>query len=181
MSGGFTGPKEKRRTPAVRVNERIRAPLVRLIDMDGEQLGIMAPQKALEVARDRELDLVEVAPTADPPVCRILDFGKYKYEISRREREARKKQHTLVMKGIRFTPLIDDHDFDTKVRRAKEFLEDGAKVKVTIVFRGRLVAHREFGSQMLERFTEAVGDLAKAEGPAKMEGPRHMVMIFTKK
>ncbi len=141
----------------------------------------MDPRQALELAQDRDLDLVEIAPKANPPVCRILDFGKYKYELSRREREARKKQHVLVMKGIRFTPLIDNHDFETKVKRARGFLEDGAKVKVTIVFRGRLMAHREFGHKMLKRFSEAVEDIAKAESLAKMEGPRHMVMIFSKK
>lgn len=141
----------------------------------------MDPRRALELAQNRDLDLVEIAPTANPPVCRILDFGKYKYELSRKEREARKKQHVLVMKGIRFTPLIDDHDFDTKVKRAREFLEDGAKVKVTVVFRGRLMAHREFGHKMLQRFSEAVEDIGKSESPAKMEGPRHMVMIFAKK
>lgn len=179
--GGLTGQKEKRKAPAIRINERIRAPLVRLIDSDGQQLGIMDPRRALEIARKQDLDLVEVAPTANPPVCKILDFGKYKYEESRREREARKKQHTLVMKGIRFTPLIDDHDFETKVRRAREFLEEGAKLKVTVVFRGRLAAHKEFGHQTLQRFAQAVDDLAKAESTAKMEGPRHMVMIFGKK
>jgi translation initiation factor IF-3 len=152
-----------------------------VIDTGGQQLGIMEPYKALALARERELDLVEVAPTANPPVCRILDFGKYKYEISRREREARKKQHVLVMKGIRLTPLTDDHDFETKVRQAREFIEDGAKVKVTVVFRGRLTLHQEFGHQMLQRFADAIADVGKSEGPAQMEGPRHLGIIFGKK
>jgi translation initiation factor IF-3 len=163
------------------VNERIRAPLVRLIDTQGQQLGIMEPHRALDLARERDLDLVEVAPAADPPVCRILDFGKYKYEISRREREARKKQHVTVLKGIRLSPLTDDHDFETKVRHAKEFLQDGAKVKVTVVFRGRLMAHPEFGQQMLERFAQAVADVGKPEGPPQMETPRHLGIVFGKK
>lgn len=163
------------------MNEQIRAPQVRVIDVDNKQLGILGPREALEIARNRELDLVEIAPKANPPVCRIMDYGKYMYELSRKEREARKKQHVLVMKGIRFTPTIGDGDFNTKVRRAREFLENGAKVKITVVFRGRMMAHKEFGHKMLNRFAEAVADLAKSEAPAKMEGPRHMVMIFGKK
>ncbi|MBM3325269.1 MAG: translation initiation factor IF-3, partial [Calditrichaeota bacterium] len=162
-------------------NERIRAPLIRLIDNNGQQLGIMEPYRALGIARERELDLVEVAPTADPPVCRILDFGKYKYEISRREREARKKQHVMVLKGIRLSPMTDDHDFETKVRHAREFLQEGAKVKVTVVLRGRLMAHPEFAKQTLDRFAAALGDLAKAEAPAQMETPRQMGIVFGRK
>jgi translation initiation factor IF-3 len=174
----FIRPESKDTT---RINERIRAPEVRVIGNDGAQLGVMTVEQALLAARQAEFDLVEIAPLATPPVVKIMDYGKYKYENARKERLARKKQQNVVMKGIRLTATTDDHDLMTKVRLAREFLGEGAKVKATILFRGRMITHQEFGTKMLARMATELADVAKVEAPAKMEGPRLMVMILTKK
>jgi translation initiation factor IF-3 len=126
-------------------------------------------------------DLVEIAPQAKPPVCRIMDYGKYRYELSKKEKDARKKQHTVQIKGIRLTPNIDKHDFNYKVEAARKFIESGFKVKVSILFRGRLITHKEIGEETMQRFQEQLLDVAKVESRAKMEGPRNLVMILNKK
>lgn len=153
----------KRTEDTVRINEMIRARQVRVIDEEGNQLGIMDPREAVREAESRELDLVEVAPKADPPVCRIMDYGKYKYEMKRRQREARKNQHTVSVKEIKYRPKIDSHDFDYKTNHVREFLSEGNKVRVTIMFRGREVAHPEFGKEILAKVVEAVRDLGTVD------------------
>jgi translation initiation factor IF-3 len=164
-----------------RINERIREAEVRVIASDGRQLGIMTPEQALVLARQETLDLVEIAPTATPPVVKIMDYGKYKYEVAKKDRLARKKQHSTILKGIRFSPSINEHDLSTKIKMAHKFIEEGAKVKATIIFRGRMITHQEFGIRMMERVATGLADVAKIETPAKMEGPRMMTMMLVKK
>jgi translation initiation factor IF-3 len=141
----------------------------------------MPSDQALVLARQENLDLVEIAPTATPPVVRIMDFGKYKYEQAKKERVARRRQQATTLKGIRLSPSINEHDLMTKVRMTRRFIEEGAKVKATILFRGRMITHQEFGTRMLERLAKELADVAKLEAPAKMEGPRMMSMILVKK
>jgi len=141
----------------------------------------MPSDQALVLARQENLDLVEIAPTATPPVVKIMDYGKYKYELAKKERVARKKQQATVLKGIRLSPATDEHDLATKVKMARKFIEEGAKVKASIVFRGRMITHQEFGTRMLEKMATELGDVAKLEMPPKMEGPRMMTMILIKK
>lgn len=162
------------------LNERIRAREVRLIGDAGEQLGIMPTRDALEMARERGLDLVEVAPNAVPPVCRIIDYGRFKYEQSKREREAQKKSKSVEMKGIRLRPRIDEHDFQFRLRNAKQFLQEGDKVKVTVIFRSREITHPEFARDLLNRMASETADMANVEKPASLEG-RTMTMILTPK
>ncbi|HLS22291.1 MAG TPA: translation initiation factor IF-3 [Pseudogracilibacillus sp.] len=159
------------------VNESIRAREVRLIDADGEQLGVKSRQEALEIARTRELDLVLVAPNAKPPVCRIMDYGKYRYEQQKREREARKKQRVINIKEVRFTPAIGDHDFNTKLRHTRRFIKSGDKVKASVRFRGRAITHKDLGQEVLQRLADEVKDIAIVESRAKMEG-RQMFMVL---
>ncbi len=159
------------------MNEAIRAPVVRLIDADGTQLGIVDRQKALSIARERGLDLVEVAPNASPPVCRVMDYGKYRYEQSKKERTSRKKQHTIVVKEIRLSPRTELHDIETKCRHAREFLEQGNKVKVTVRFRGREMTKQAFGAQVMQRVKELLQDVSKVEKGPEMEG-YSMVMVL---
>ena len=161
-----------------RINERIRTPQVRVIDENNAQLGVMPMYQALNLARERGLDLVEVAPTAVPPVCRILDYGKFKYEQSKKEREARKNQKTVLLREIRMRPKIDDHDIDFKTRTVEKLLKDGDKVKVTVMFRGREVTHPQIGRGLLDRVFEKVKDISQIEKPASLEG-RNMTMILT--
>lgn len=148
--------------------------------MDGQQLGIMPLRDALRIAQEQGLDVVEVAPQARPPVCRIMDFGKYKYEQSKREREARKKQRIINIKEVKLRPSIEEHDFQVKARNALRFLEDGDKVKVTVMFRGREIAHAELGEKLCRRLADQVAELASVEKPPKLEG-RNMVMILAPK
>lgn len=159
------------------VNENIRAREVRLIDANGDQLGIKSRQEALEIAETRNLDLVLVAPKAKPPVCRIMDYGKYRFEQQKKDKEARKKQKVINVKEVRLSPGIEEHDFNTKLRNARKFLEKGDKVKVSIRFRGRAITHKELGQKVLERFAEACKDIATVEQRAKMEG-RSMFMML---
>ncbi len=133
------------------------------------------------MAEEEGLDLVEIAPQATPPVCRLMDYGKFRYEQSKKEKDARRKQHTVQVKGIRLTPNIDDHDFNYKLEAARKFVIEGAKVKVSVLFRGRLITHKEFGFEILKRFAEGLEEEAKIESAPKMEGVRNMVMILTKK
>ena len=165
----------------VRVNEQIIARQVRVIDEQGNQLGIMSPQDALRDAFDRGLDLVEVAPNASPTVCRIMDYGKYKYQQSKRVKESRKHQTIIQVKEVKYRPKIDDHDFDYKTNHVREFLQEGNKVKVTITFRGREMAHPEFGQQILARVIEGTKDLVQEQHDAsrtRLEG-RQMVIVLS--
>ncbi|MGH8874157.1 MAG: translation initiation factor IF-3 [Acidimicrobiia bacterium] len=159
------------------MNGYIRSPEVRVVAPDGAQIGVVKLQEALYLADQLGLDLVEVAPEARPPVCRLMDYGKWKYEQSVRDREARKKQTRTVIKELRFRPRIGDHDFQIQRRKAEEFLAEGGKVKVTVRFRGREHERPEFGRRLLDRLAEEVGELATIEQPAALEG-RNMVMVL---
>jgi len=159
------------------VNEEIRAKEIRVVSSDGEQLGIMQVKDALKIALERDLDLVEVAPTAKPPVCRIMDYGKYRFEQSKREREARKKQKVIEIKEIRMTPKIEDHDFQVKVKAAQKFLKDGDKVKAMIRFRGREIVHADLGKTLLIQLFDQVRESAIMEREPKIEG-KNMIMIL---
>jgi translation initiation factor IF-3 len=154
----------------IRRNERIRSPQIRLIGSDGKQIGIVVPQQALTMARDEGLDLVEISPTAKPPVCRILDFGKYLYTLEKEEKHARKKQHIVHLKEIKLTSKIDDHDYQTKLRHATRFLERGDMVKLTLFFRGREMHHTDLGQKVMNRFIEDVSDIAIVEQNKGLEG-----------
>jgi translation initiation factor IF-3 len=162
-----------------RVNERIRVREIRVIDDEGEQLGVMTPREALDIARGRGLDLIEVAPTAQPPVCRIMDYGKFKYEQGKKEREAAKKQRQSEMKGMTLRPGTDDHDLDFKIKNVVKFLADGDKVKVTVRFKSREMSHPEFAHAALSKFVTAAQEagVGVVERPALMEG-RQMIMIL---
>jgi translation initiation factor IF-3 len=161
-----------------RINQQIRISPVRVIDPEGEQVGIVPIERALELAEELGLDLVEVAPMARPPVCRIMDYGKFKYEEQRKAREARKKQHQIQIKEVKMRPGIEDHDFDFKTKHARRFLEEGNKVKVTMMFRGRQMAHPEIGREVLERVLKEVSDVAKVEMSPTMEA-RAMTMVLS--
>ncbi|MDF2608406.1 MAG: translation initiation factor [Bacillales bacterium] len=162
------------------VNEAIRAREVRLIGANGDQLGIKTRQEALELASNVNLDLVMVAPTAKPPVCRIMDFGKFRFEQQKKERETRKNQKVISLKEVRLSPTIDEHDFNTKLKNARKFLEKDDKVKASIRFKGRAITHKEIGQRVLDRFAEACKDIANVEVAPKMEG-RSMFLILTPK
>ena len=162
------------------INEQIRDREVRVISEAGEQLGIMSAREAMKLAEEAQLDLVKIAPKAQPPVCKIIDYGKYKYELARKEKEARKKQKTVEVKEVRLSPNIDTNDLNTKVNNAKKFLTKGNKVKVTLRFRGREMAHVQQSKHILDDFAEALADIAVIEKPAKMEG-RAMSMVLTEK
>ena len=159
------------------MNRQIRISPLRVIGADGTQLGIMEVDQALAQAQALGLDLVEVAPTARPPVVRIMDYGKYKFEMAKQARLAKKKQHVIQLKEVKYRPGIDDHDFDTKTRHARRFLEEGNKVKVTLMFRGRQIAHPELGKQVVDRVSQELSDIGKVESDAKMEG-KSMTMIL---
>ncbi|MER3396420.1 MAG: translation initiation factor IF-3 [Acidimicrobiia bacterium] len=160
-----------------RVNDEITAPKVRLISETGEQLGIKTIQEALATAASQELDLVEVAPQADPPVCRLMDYGKWLYEESQRIREARKHQTHIVIKEMKFRPKIDQHDYETKLKHIERFLSEGAKVKVTVMFRGRELAHPDIGHNLLEKIATDLSDAASVEHQPELDG-RNMVMVL---
>jgi translation initiation factor IF-3 len=161
------------------MNERIRYPEIRVVAEDGSQLGILSTREALSIARGQGLDLIEVAPQAQPPVCRIIDYGKYKYEQSKKERDSAKKHKQSELKDIKMHPHIDDHDFDVKLRSAIKFLQEGDKVKVTVAFKGREITHPEFGRQQMEKFVAAANEVgAQVEKPPQIEG-RQMTMILS--
>jgi translation initiation factor IF-3 len=162
------------------VNRQIRISPVRVIGADGSQLGILEVDAALSMAQELGLDLVEVAAAARPPVVRIMDYGKFKFEQAKQARLAKKKQHVIHLKEVKYRPGIDDHDFDTKTRHARKFLEDGNKVKVTLMFRGRQIAHPELGRAVVERVSQELADLAKVESAPTMEG-KSMTMILAPK
>ncbi len=162
------------------INEQIRDKEIRLIGEDGEQLGIMSAKEAYKLAKEAELDLVKIAPTAVPPVCKIIDYGKYKYELTRKEKEAKKKQKTVDIKEIRLTPNIEQNDLNTKANQSRKFLEKGDKVKVVLRFKGREMAHMQSSKHILDDFAEALADVAVVEKPAKLEG-RSIMMVLTEK
>ena len=165
----------------VRVNEEIRIAEVRVVDDENNQLGVMSPREALRIARERDLDLVEIAPTARPPVCRIMDYGKFRYEQSKRTREARKKQKVTDVKEVRMTPKIEEHDFQVKVRNAEKFLKGGDKEnRVLRSFRGREIVHSDLGKKLLERLAETLSEIAVVERVPRVEG-RNMIMILAPK
>lgn len=162
------------------INGQIRDKEVRVIGENGEQLGIMPIREAMRLAQEAELDLVKIAPKAQPPVCKIIDYGKYRYELARKEKEARKKQKIVEVKEVRLSPNIDTNDLNTKVNNAKKFISKGNKVKVTLRFRGREMAHVQQTKHILDDFAELLKDVASVEKPAKLEG-RNMSMVLTEK
>ena len=162
------------------INEQIRDKEIRLIGENGEQLGIMSARDAMKMAKEAELDLVKIAPAAKPPVCKIIDYGKYRYEQARKEKEAKKKQKTIEIKEVRLSPNIDVNDLNTKVGAARKFIEKGNKVKVTLRFRGREMAHMQSSRHILDDFAEQMKDVASVDKPPKIEG-RNMTMFLTEK
>ena len=164
----------------LKINEEIRAREVRVNSATGESLGIMSLRDALQMAAEQQLDLVEVAPTAKPPVCRIMDFGKYRYEQQKREKEAKKKQKVVTVKEVKLRPNIEQHDFNVKLKNALRFIEDGDKVKVTIMLRGRELSHPDLGKQILIKMAEELKELVVVEREPKLEG-KNMIMILSPK
>ena len=163
------------------INEQIRAQELRLIGKDGEQIGVVSRNEALKIAEQADLDLVLVSPNAKPPVARVIDYGKYRYEQQKREKEQRKNQKTISVKEIRLSPTIDDHDFNTKLRQARSFIEGEDKVKVSVRFRGRAITHKDIGRDVLNRFAEGMKDIADVQTSAKMEGRNMFMMLQPKK
>ncbi|MDR1616475.1 MAG: translation initiation factor IF-3 [Syntrophomonadaceae bacterium] len=161
-----------------RINEDIRVKSVRLVSEDGEQLGILPVKDALDIAVQKGLDLVEVAPSAKPPVCRFMDFGKFRFEQGKREKEARKKQKIISIKEVKMRPNIEEHDFQVKTRNARKFLTSGDKVKVTVMFRGREITHPDLGQRLSVKLAEELADISSVEKKPKVEG-KNMVMILT--
>ena len=162
------------------INEQIRDKEVRLINAEGEQLGVMSSKDAMKLAREANLDLVKIAPNAKPPVCKIIDYGKYRYEMARKEKEAKKKQKVIEVKEIRLSPNIDVNDLNTKMNHARKFLQSGNRVKVSVRFRGRELAHTATGKVILDGFAEKLSDVAVIDKPAKLEG-KSMVMFLSEK
>ncbi|SEO77676.1 MULTISPECIES: translation initiation factor IF-3 [Propionispora] len=165
---------------SLKINEEIRAREVRVVGSNGDQLGVMLTREALRIAGEQHLDLVEVAPTAKPPVCRIMDFGKFKYEQQKRDKEAKKKQKVVTVKEVKLRPNIEDHDFNVKLKNAQRFLQDGDKVKVTIMFRGRELSHPELGKQVLLKMAAELKEMVNVEREPKLEG-KNMIMILAAK
>ena len=162
------------------INGQIRDKEVRVIAENGDQLGVMPVKEAMKLAQEAELDLVKIAPKAQPPVCKIIDYGKYRYELARKEKEAKKKQKTVEVKEVRISPNIDTNDLNTKVNNAKKFIAKGNKVKVTLRFRGREMAHMQQSKHILDDFAEMLAEVSVVEKPAKLEG-RSMSMVLTEK
>lgn len=181
----MSGRPDSRRPPVSqdrgpRINHHIRIRQVRVIDEDNKQLGIMETADALALAIHKQLDLVEIAPNQRPPVCRIMDFGKYKYEEKKKEQASRRKQHQVQIKELRVRPVTGDHDLQVKIRQARQFFTDGDKVLVCCLFRGRQIAHKEVGEQVINEVVKELADIAKVESGIRMEGKR-MVLLLTKK
>ncbi|NLY42671.1 MAG: translation initiation factor IF-3 [Clostridiaceae bacterium] len=162
------------------INGEIKDKEIRLIDVDGTQIGILSAKEGQRIANSKNLDLVKIAPNANPPVCRIMDYGKYKFEMAKKEKEARKNQHVVNIKEVRISPSIDEHDLNTKINHAIKFLKSGDKVKVTVRFRGREVNHSSLGESLLQRFAESVNELGVVEKKPKLEG-RSMAMFIAPK
>ncbi len=173
---------EKRRTRDLpQINERIRFPQVRVIDSDGSQLGIITPQEALKIAEERELDLVLLSDKAEPPVCRIMDYGKYKFEQEKKAREARKKQHTADVKEVKMRYKIEEHDYKVRINQAERFLKDGDKVKATVMFRGREIQHSDLAETLLKRMATDLQAFGEVQQEPKKEGRNMMMLISPKK
>jgi translation initiation factor IF-3 len=172
---------KRRQRDLPQINERIRFPKIRAIDTDGTQLGIISPQEALRIAEEKELDLVLVSDKADPPVCRIMDYGKYKFEQEKKAREARKKQHTADVKEVKMRYKIEEHDYQVRVNQAVRFLEDGDKVKATITFRGREIQHSDLAEELLKRMATDLAELAEVQQAPKREGRNMMMLLSPKK
>jgi translation initiation factor IF-3 len=170
-----------RKEDSVRVNERIRIPNVRVVDDEGNQVGVMSSRDALALARERGLDLVEVSPQASPPVCRIMDYGKFKYEASKRANKDKKKQHRIQVKEIKFRVKIDDHDFNFKVENARKFLEQNNRVKFTVMFRGREISHSELGRELLDRAASLLEEVGLIETNPRQEGFTMVMNMVPKK
>jgi len=162
------------------INERIRFPKIRVIDAEGQQLGIMSPREALKIAEERELDLVLVSDKADPPVCRIMDYGKFKFEQEKKAKEARKKQHTVDIKEVKMRYKIEEHDYQVRINHAERFLKDGDKVKATVMFRGREIQHAHLAKELLERMAKDLEAIAEVQQAPKQEG-RNMTMVIAPK
>ena len=177
MKGRFPKPPSVK---GARINDRIRVPQIRLVGPDGSQMGVMIPSKALEIAKQHNLDLVEVAPTARPPVCRVMDYSKYKYEQAKKGKEAKKHQKSTHLKEIRVRPRIEDNDYQTKMRNIQRFLSRGDHVRISLRFRGREMAHQEFGRQLLDRLTKDLAEVAQVERTPLQEG-RVISMTFSPK
>lgn len=161
----------------MRINREIRVPKVRLIGKDGSQVGVVSISEALEKANLEGLDLVEISPQAEPPVCKIIDYGKYRYQLTKKERESKKAQHQVKLKEVKIKPNIDDHDLMVKIRHAREFIQKGDKVKVTCMYKGRQMAHPELGQRVADRFIEELKDIAQTESPPKIIG-RQLFMVL---
>ncbi|PSB01838.1 translation initiation factor IF-3 [Merismopedia glauca CCAP 1448/3] len=173
---------EKRRNRDLpQINERIRFPKIRVIDVDGAQVGVVTPQDALRLAEERELDLVLVSDKADPPVCRIMDYGKYKFELEKKAREAKKKQHTADVKEVKMRYKIEEHDYQVRVNQAERFLKSGDKVKATITFRGREIQHSDLAEELLKRMATDLQELAEVQQAPKKEGRNMMMLLSPKK
>ncbi|MFC1558175.1 translation initiation factor IF-3 [candidate division KSB1 bacterium] len=168
------------KTKRVRINEDIRNTQIRLIGSDSKQIGIVESSDALRKAMEEDLDLVEISPNANPPVCKIMDFGKYKYELSKKEKDSKKRQHVIHVKEIRFRPKTEKHDLEFKIKNGRKFLEQGNKLKITIMFRGREIIYEKFGRKILDEVEEALSDIAKLEAPVRKEG-RNLIAYFIKK
>ncbi|OQX96192.1 translation initiation factor IF-3 [candidate division KSB1 bacterium 4572_119] len=164
----------------VRINDQITSPSVRVIGADGSQVGVITIEEAKQAALEAGLDLVEIVPNSTPPVCKIIDYGKYKYELSKKEKIIKKRQHVIHVKEIRLSPKIEEHDFNFKLKHARKFLEQGNKVKVNVFFKGRQITHLEFGKDLLNKFTAELEDIAKLENRPRIEG-RNMVAMYVKK
>jgi translation initiation factor IF-3 len=163
--------------PRIRINDEINAKEIRVVDAEGKILGIMSSREALRIAEERQLDLIEIAPQANPPVCKIMDFGKFAYEQQKKEKHQRKQQQQQQMKEIRFKPRTATHDFNFKLRHARTFIEEGNKVKASVMFRGREITHQSIGQELLERFIAQLDDIAKIDSPLRFEG-KVMTVIF---
>jgi translation initiation factor IF-3 len=173
---------EKKRTRDLpQINERIRFPKIRVIDTDGSQLGILPPQEALQLAEEKDLDLVLLSDKADPPVCRIMDYGKYKFEQEKKAREARKKQHTADVKEVKMRYKIEEHDYNVRVKQAERFLKDGDKVKATVMFRGREIQHSDLAEELLKRMATDLEPLGELQQAPKKEGRNMMMLISPRK
>jgi translation initiation factor IF-3 len=173
--------KNRRKDPHDMVNEAIRVKEVLVIDQNGDQLGVMGRREAIQKAYDEGLDLLCVAPNAEPPVCKILDYGRYRFEQQKKERDAKKNQHVSEIKSLRVSPVIDEHDFDTKIKRAREWLEDNQKVKIDMRFRGRMITRQEVGKEVIRKFTEQIADVGEPTKPPVLEGNTMSVTFAPKK
>jgi len=181
LFGGVSTIATTGKSKELEINGQIRDREVRLIGADGQQMGVMSPRDALRIAQNQDLDLVKVAPQAKPPVCKIIDYGKYRYEMARKEKEARKKQKTIEIKEVRLSPNIDTNDLNTKVGAARKFISKGDKVKVTLRFRGREMAHMNSSRHILDEFAESLSDIAVIEKAPKVEGRTMTIVLAAKK